>query len=375
VRLEAGESSMDHTDTDNMQIMPSFDDLALRQILDRFLVTTFNAIVITTADEGYPIVYVNPAFCRMTGYTASELLGQSPRLFQGVLSNPKILRRLKETLDAGQSFHGATINYRKDGHSYAVEWTISPIFGGDGKITHFFSLQKDLSNLRQVVSRLKRTNQNFREFLRDLSVTAEKSTSSAIAEQIAEKKHELTEQLIDNVRLYNPALRSEQNIKLFEDTEFFDLTDDLNGVLGEKLEQRYVGAAEYLASQPLPANEIAGLLQVIEEIQQQLDLLQYSTNWSKDLLIIADNVTQVANTIFYLEDFVGISSILAELATQTRLRAKAELPAFIIDTYKALLQDLQTWVDRIFISAAADNIHEMDASIISSSRQLLMFMH
>jgi len=103
--------------------------------------------------------------------------------------------------------------------------------------------------------------------------------------------------------------------------------------------------------------------------------LQYSTNWSKDLLIIADNVTQVANTIFYLEDFVGISSILAELATQTRLRAKAELPAFIIDTYKALLQDLQTWVDRIFISAAADNIHEMDASIISSSRQLLMFMH
>jgi len=303
------------------------------------------------------------------------LHGQSPRLLQGELSNPKILQRLKEKLDAGGSFHGATINYRKDGQSYAVEWTISPIFGDNGKITHFFSLQKDLSNLRQVVSRLKSTNQNFREFLRDLSATAEKIPANAIAEHVANKKHELTDQLIDNVRLYNPALRSEENIELFGEAEFFDLSDDLNGVLGEALEQNYLSASQYLASQPLPANEIAELLHVIEEIQQQLDLLQYSTNWSKDLLIIADNMHQIANTVFYLEDFVSISSVLAELATQTRLHAKAELPAFIIDTYKALLQDLQTWVDRIFISVAADNIHEMDASIISSSRQLLMFMH
>lgn len=360
---------------DDKQNLPVFDEPVLRQILDRFLVSTFNAVVITTADKSYPIVYVNPAFCRMTGYTAAELQGQSPRLFQGELSSPRTLQTLKEKLDAGQSFHGATINYRKDGSSYPVEWTISPIFGDDGKITHFFSLQKDLSNLRQVVSRLKTTNQNFRAFLRDLSAAAGKAPAHAIAEHIAGKKNELTEQLIDNVRVYNPALRSEENIELFGETDLFDVSDDLNGILGEKLEQNYVSAAEYLANQPLPAREIAELQHVIEEIQQQLDLLQYSSNWSKDLLIIADNVTQVANTVFYLEDFVSISSILAELATQTRLCAKAELPSFIIDTYKALLQDLQTWVDRIFISATADNIHEMDASIISSARQLLMFMH
>jgi hypothetical protein len=255
-----------------------------------------------------------------------------------------------------------------------VEWTISPIFGDDGKITHFVSLQKDLSNLRQVVSRLKSTNQNFREFLRDLSSAVTKTSAKAIADHIAGKKHELTEQLIDNVRVYNPALRSDENIELFGEVEFFDLSDDLNGILGEKLEQSYVSAAEYRANQPLPASEIAELRNVIEEIQQQLDLLHYSANCEKDLLIIADNVLQIANVVFYLEDFVSISSILAELATQTRLHAKAELPAFIIDTYKALLQDLQVWVDRIFVSGSADNIHEMDASIISSSRQLLMFM-
>lgn len=365
---------MDHADIDGKQTLPLFDEPALRQILDRFLVTTFNAIVITTAEAGYPIVYVNPAFCRMTGYTAAELYGQSPRMLQGELSNPKILQRLKERLDAGRSFHGATINYRKDGKGYAVEWTISPIFDGDGKITHFVSLQKDLSNLRQVVSRLKSTNQNFREFLRDLSATAEKSPLSAIAAHIADKKSALTQQLVDNVRLYNPALRSEQNIELFGETEFFDLSDDFNGVLGEKLEQNHISAREYVANQPLSASELAELHDVIEEIQQQLDLLQYSANCSKDLLIIADNVHQVANTVFYLEDFVSISSVLAELATHTRVHAKAELPAFIIDTYKALLQDLQVWIDRIFISATAADIHEMDASIISSARQLLMFM-
>lgn len=359
---------------DDKQTLPEFDQLALRQILDRFLMTTFNAVVITTAGEGYPIIYVNPAFCRMTGYTAAELQGQSPRLLQGELSSPRILQAMEEKLNAGRPFHGAAINYRKDGSSYPVEWTISPIFGDDGKVTHFVSLQKDLSKLRQVVSRLKSTNQNFREFLRDLSIVPSDTPNNTVAERIAGKKHEFTEQLIDNVRLYNPALRSDENIEIFGETEFFDLSDDLNGVLGEKLEQTCVSAAEYLANQPLPASEVVELQHVIEEIQQQLDLLQYSANWSKDLLIIADNVNQVANTVFYLEDFVSISSILAELATQTRLHAKVELPAFIIDTYKALLQDLQTWVDRIFISAVADNIHEMDASIISSSRQLLMFM-
>lgn len=68
-----------------------FNEAALRQILQKFVETSFNSIVITSADAGYPIVYANPEFCRMTGYTPEELIGKSPKIFQGEKLIPRFL--------------------------------------------------------------------------------------------------------------------------------------------------------------------------------------------------------------------------------------------------------------------------------------------
>lgn len=68
---------------------------------------SFNAVVITTADlepPGPRIVYVNPAFVRMTGYAAGELYGRNPRLLQGPRTQPEIIQRLRECLREGRSF-------------------------------------------------------------------------------------------------------------------------------------------------------------------------------------------------------------------------------------------------------------------------------
>jgi len=360
-----------HVDgTGTSTTLSAFDEPVLREILGQFFIASFNAILITSSEPGYPILYANPAFCRMTGYTAEALRGQSPRIFQGEKTNPRILQRLREDLRAGRSFHGATINYRKNGEPYPVEWNITPVCDPAGSITHFISVQKDLSGLRQLVSRFKYTNENFRAFLRDLPL----STAAAPAPNLNDRKQQLTEALLDNVRLYNPALRSDEQVALFDENEFFDLSEGTTGVLGEQLEQEFISAEQYAQRQPMTADDLDEMRELLRDIQQQLDLLQIGSNKPAALYNIAACLQEVASSIFYLEDFVSLSSVLGELATHTRAHAQSALPDFLVDTYRGLAQDMETWVERIFVSRDAANIHEMDASIVSSAKQLLMFL-
>jgi len=101
-------------------------------------------ILITEASlkpPGPKIVFVNRAFCTSTRYSEKELVGQTPRLLQGPLTNRALMKELVERLKSGEPFQGETINYRKDGTPYLARWNISPICDDNGKITHFVSYQ------------------------------------------------------------------------------------------------------------------------------------------------------------------------------------------------------------------------------------------
>lgn len=104
--------------------------------------------MITRADFVVPgpvIIAVSRAFCVMTGYDAPEILGRSPRMFQGPQTDRRVLDDLRKRCSAGQPFSGTTINYRKDGSRYVVHWVIDPIHDVAGKVTHFLALQRDLT--------------------------------------------------------------------------------------------------------------------------------------------------------------------------------------------------------------------------------------
>ena len=108
-----------------------------------------DAIIITEADLEEPgprIEYVNPAFARMTGYMLAEVLGRNPRILQGPKTDRELLRRLRDDLRHSRSFHGETINYRKDGTEYYVEWRITPLFGDDGKVAKWVAIQRDVTD-------------------------------------------------------------------------------------------------------------------------------------------------------------------------------------------------------------------------------------
>jgi PAS domain S-box-containing protein len=115
------------------------------------------AVILTTAElesPGPTIVYVNEAVTRMTGYPREELVGATPRMFQGPATDRTELDRLKANLRAGHALQQHTWNYRKDGTPYQVEWTVTPLRSEGGRIDYFFSVQRDVTEQYQVEEKL-----------------------------------------------------------------------------------------------------------------------------------------------------------------------------------------------------------------------------
>ncbi len=114
------------------------------------------AILITSADLDEPgprIEYANPAFAHMTGYNAHEVVGRSPRILQGPLTDRAVLDRMRAAFEAGEAFQAEAVNYRKDGSTYVVEWLITPVRDADGRITRWVSAQRDVTQRRAYEDR------------------------------------------------------------------------------------------------------------------------------------------------------------------------------------------------------------------------------
>lgn len=145
-------------------------DLKQRTQRRRFLATAVEqakeTVLITEGapldNPGPKITYVNPAFTSTTGYSAEDVLGETPRLLQGPDTEPGVLDRVRRHLERGESFEGETINYKKDGTPYVNHWSISPVRDDDGTITHWVSVQRDVTEQRLMDMRLLRAREKER---------------------------------------------------------------------------------------------------------------------------------------------------------------------------------------------------------------------
>ena len=117
----------------------------MKRLLEASMEESFNSVILTEAGPGYPIIYVNPAFCELTGYGPHEVTGKSPSILQGPNTDAEVLKRLNRNVADGELFHGRAINYRKDGSEFMMEWKIAPIQNEKDEITHYLAIQRDVS--------------------------------------------------------------------------------------------------------------------------------------------------------------------------------------------------------------------------------------
>lgn len=108
---------------------------------------TDNSVVITGADG--LIQYVNPGFTRLTGYSFEEVLGKKPgKLLQGRHTDQATVRKIRECLHARKPFYEEIMNYTKKGEPYWIALSISPVFGVDGQLDRFISIQADVTQTK-----------------------------------------------------------------------------------------------------------------------------------------------------------------------------------------------------------------------------------
>lgn len=116
-----------------------------------------DSILITTTHLQLPgpeIVFVNSAFTKMSGYTAAEVIGLTPRILQGPKTDQAVLERLRQNLAQGEVFYGEAINYRKDGTEFYNGWHIEPIRDGRGEISHYLAIQRDITDRKRSEAEL-----------------------------------------------------------------------------------------------------------------------------------------------------------------------------------------------------------------------------
>ena len=105
-------------------------------------------IVIT--DLSSRIEYVNAAFYRITGYTAEEVIGQTPRLLHSGKTPKATYDALWQALNHGKAWKGEFINRRKDGSEYVEFASVAPICKPDGQICHFVAVKEDVTEKKRL---------------------------------------------------------------------------------------------------------------------------------------------------------------------------------------------------------------------------------
>ncbi|MDL5157453.1 SpoIIE family protein phosphatase [Actinomycetospora termitidis] len=118
----------------------------LEMMRDRAVVATELSFTISDPDRAQnPLVWVNPAFTRLTGYDLDEVLGRNCRFLQGPNTDPTSIARIRSALADERPITEVLLNYRRDGTAFWNQVSISPVFDGGGRVVNFVGVQADVT--------------------------------------------------------------------------------------------------------------------------------------------------------------------------------------------------------------------------------------
>lgn len=338
-------------------------DCSAMELLKQILAYSHHAIVITEADrsKGYPIVYGNAVFCRNTGYELAELIGRRPAMLQGPSSNYDVIKQISPTLEKEGYFYGSSVNYRKDGSMYPVEWNISAIRNAQGKVTHYLSLQKDLSHLQHLAKQIDHSNKVVKEYVKD---NLRDNTESP-------KMLEVVETLKKNDKLSKNSLFTRDSGVDF-DNFFEDFSSEEANVVNMREKKVPISAHEFWSETPFESEDITSIVESIEEVETEISILDSQGLTKQRMKNIADGFNQIANNLFFCVELNEGALVIDEVAKT--LGDHANSNTFPVSVLSLFNKDVSHWIDGIFIKKNAHNIFAGETNVIATGNQLLTFL-
>ncbi len=143
----------------------------ISRLNDIVLITEANSI----NEPGPPIIYANDAFVNRTGYSREEVIGRSPRFLQGPATQRDALDRIRTAMESCTSSREELINYTKSGEPFWLELEIVPVTNEHGQLTHFVSVERDITDRKSLELEHQRVVVHLRNRLKELRALHETS--------------------------------------------------------------------------------------------------------------------------------------------------------------------------------------------------------
>lgn len=274
------------------------------KLLETVITQAKDSIIITEPDlqDGNipKIVYVNPAFSTMSGYTLDEIIGESPSIFVGPNSDMQEYEKLSFSIKNKQECQIETISYKKNKEEYWVGFSMLPVYNSDGELSHWVSIQRDITEAKkqevekeQLIRELTQNNKDLQQFsyITSHNLRAPLSNLTGLLN------------LIEDIPIDNPELK-----------EILDGFNKSTHLLNETIED--LVKVIVIKDNPSIQKEDLSLKDVFENVFSQLDFL---IGLHKPIIIINFDKVPILNTNkAYLE------SILLNLLTNA-IKYKSEI--------------------------------------------------
>ncbi len=188
-------------------------DAELQALRERAVVATDIAFTITDPRQpDDPLIWVNPSFTRITGWSYEEAVGRNCRFLQGPATDPAAVAEVRAALRAQEAVTVTLLNHRRDGTAFWNQLSISPVFDGEGELVSFVGVQTD------VTERVRVESEREAAFAAEQAARQEAEQARAVAERAQRGAEEAQGRL---------ALMAEATSSLIATLDAADLLDRL----------------------------------------------------------------------------------------------------------------------------------------------------